>query len=420
MYIRHCDAKILYFSFFKPKPVSSIKDSADLVWFNTDGNETRNKETRPEANYTLYHFIGGFGSKETGGKIKCVSYIVPGGLLRLPYIGFCLVSSRATVLWNCNARKKLILGLTVSESKSCKTNDKLYMQILVIWICAKLNYILLAFNLAFVVRLWYSLKVKINNNSINRCCFKLSCGYKNWFAATNVFWMIWRVQETGHLDTQWRNHVPYLCIITNYICYICQTGSLYMMALSSHERFKALSKPLMKPANRPVQIVIGFIMGLFTSSINLTNILTVDDPDVAKTCKMRNGNMSEASLLFLLICKILNLCLVYIVPAIFLICCNIATLVTINKKIYLTNSCMNRYKYKLNYNISFVVLCSLGMVCCLPKPILELLMVQRIFSSSDGTLTRSTGEVIADGVFMNLTVIAFMLNTAVGMKYSVH
>ena len=329
-------------------------------------------------------------------------------MLTIPTKVFCAIDT-AQAIPHCDIELDTQIQLTFG--KTCSPDFPLYDQMLVIWICAKLNYLLLLLNLAFLIKLWYSL-----GTHREKC--RLATSYKSWFVASNMLWIIWRLQETVHLDTEWRSQCPYLCIVTNYLCYICQTGSLYMMALSSFERFQAIARPLTRTVTRTPCIAIGFLVGLLTSCINLANILTINDIAVAKTCHMRSNYITMRSLLFMLLCKILNLCLVYIIPAIFLICCNVATLVSINKKAYLEDSCTNHYKDKLNHNLIFVVLCSLAIVCCLPKPILELLMVGKMFSSADGSLGRSTGEVIADGVFINLTVIAFMLNTAVGIKYS--
>ena len=393
-------------SFFKKVLISERdgnKSMIDREKFAELANDTENR---------LLIFIG---EREERNHILCMTYLKPGGLLTRPMTGHYYFSSVNVQ----HSISNLLRGdyLHRRTGQTCEYEEELLRQILVMWICTKLNLALLALNLAYVLIIWCFLFNKSGRAyGMTR--------YRHWFAMTDIVWIIWRCQESVHLDTQWRDHLPYLCIITNYVCYICQTGSLYMMSISSYERFQAIARPLLQTNKRAVTTLLmissGFLVGFFTSSINLANILTMTDPSAPKTCHMRNSKMTEQSLLFVVLCKILNLVLVYIFPAILLICCNIATLVFINRKAHLQHSCTTRkYKETLNYNLGFIVLCSLGIICCLPKPILELLMAQKMYSSTDGEMDRSMGEVIADGVFMNLTVIAFMLNTAVGMRYSV-
>ena len=348
--------------------------------------------------------------------IACLSYLILGRLTRLPTEGVCRVSNISALSVNdmkhqCGLSglgNKLHVQVTTGSMDTCFLSPELWRQVKVTWVCAKLNYGLLGFNMITSVCVWLRLKFVCKSKS----------KFMHWSLLSNLLWIVWSSQETVHVDTRWRDDQPYVCMFTGSLGYTSESLSLYLMVGASLERMRALISPYRwnNTRRKVLSLVCGILVGLLCSLLNIAAVLEMNNLTVAQTCELESD---EESLEFLLIVKICSVLFIYMVPCCVLVYCNIAVLITMKKKTSTgmrTSQRRHQNFQKATRRLCFILVSSLLIMFYLPKAIFDL---KRAFELHFGSgVDKSSGEILADGVLNNLTVCSLLLNTVIGMKFS--
>ena len=217
--------------------------------------------------------------------------------------------------------------------------------------------------------------------------------------------------------------IPICACSPTSVCYVSEAQCLYLFAYSSLERYHAVAAPLKwrttnTTAARRLAIVVGFVVGMISSTLNIIMISIMDDKDIMKTCTITElPSQQTLPLHFLIGIKFINLLCVYCLPCSVLILANIFIIVAGKHRSTIRSSKTRRTNKKLSYVFSFLVFSSLFMMCCLPRPIFDLNLAFDVLETI--VISMSPREMIADAVIWNLTTLAFALNTVVGMRYTV-
>ena len=228
----------------------------------------------------------------------------------------------------------------------------------VTWVLAKMNYCLLTAIFLLIICLYVRWTCQHGAHQRYRKKFFLPL-----LVTVNIVWLIWRLQETLQWEINWRENYPYLCMFTNSVCYVSEAQCLYLFAYSSLERCHAVAAPLKWRATnttvaRRLAIVVGFVVGMISSTLNIILISTMDDKDIMKTCTITElPSQQTLPLHFLIGIKIINLLCVYCLPCSVLILANIAIIVAGKYRNRIKSSRTRRNK-KLSYIFGFLVFSS--------------------------------------------------------------
>ena len=298
----------------------------------------------------------------------------------------------------------------VAKVEDCLIDDGIAFANKFLGLLAKLNYFMigcdfLAIIVVIIIWEWRSGK---NTKRHFTCAF----------VCMNIIWMIWRLQETLNWDTNWRSNHPYLCIFTNYVAYSAEAGILYMFACTSLHRYQAVARPLRwRSRSMPrfldaSAIITGILVGIIISTLNLIALLDMGDRHIKQFCSF-NNDAANIPLLFIMVVKVLNLGLVFVLPFLVTLVSNSAMFIVLlmaKKKVV-------RSKNHSKFNWKFLVLSCVIIAFCLAKPATELKLAVETYQN--GRLAgRGPGDIIVEGVMWNLTTLAYMINTLAGIKYS--
>ena len=250
------------------------------------------------------------------------------------------------------------------------------------------------------------------------------------FLLSNYMWVLWRLQETLEWDLRWRQyHVPYVCLFTNTFFYLSQSEALYLFAFSSGWRFYAVFSPLkwqqkMKGGvlHRLVVPSVGVLVAAVCSALNILAALLTRDSSVLRLCRFPVLPDDLEKLVFSV--KVASTLLVHVMPCCLVIGWNIA-LVSHSRHHFLqrqksrfrhcASSTMKREQQKLKRNLVLCLISALLVLLCLPAPVIELWKACVVYLA-DGMADHNAH--LADTFLCNLTVIAMLLNTLAGLRFS--
>jgi hypothetical protein len=356
-------------------------------------------------------------ASDTEDDITCISFLKMGSINQRPVEGVCQVEgSRNASLYEMSARCGFLqqdsrLHLDVQRTSSghaCQRHGSIGAQMKVTWLCAKINYALIGVNIMVTTCMWLLLKNKKRRRQGR--CYRL-------FACCNVLWLAWCTQETLNTDNQWRDDLPYSCVFTGSLGYISYSMALYLMTASSVLRQRAIMSTMkVSPGNsaryRWLALAFGAAIGTLCSLLNISALVTMPEAQVARRCQVQGVDSME----FLLVAKITSVVFVHLVPCFTLMATNAISVFALKRLPQNSNGSSMKRRGKAVKNLQFILLCSLLVVCYLPKPLFDL---QRAIEMLCGAPSRvSYNQAVAEGVLGNLTVIAILLNTLTGMKFS--
>ena len=393
--------------------------SSVTVPYEYVSNDTEHKTYFPSHNVTDYKHM-----YPASHNVTCISYLILQRVSQKPHEGVCDVDdtgnrSLTDMIRSCGLSghgNKLQISIH-RNSGSCQNTHELWREMRITWICAKLNYGLMGINMITLMVVWLIMK-------------RRKPKYMHWFVLSNMLWVVWRMQETVHVDTRWRDEISYLCIFTGYLGYTSQSVSLYLMAGTSIERMQMIMCPFKSQRshktrsvdNTVATLAFGFLVGIVCSVLNAAAVVLMKDPLVARMCQLSSIHADD-SLEFLLFVKIFSVMFIYVVPCAMLAYCNMAALVARKKQMSESGiraslqNYMKRQK-RATMRLSFILFCSALIIISLPNPIFDLQNAFELYFSGE-LGKRSQVKEIAEGVLTNLTVLAFLLNTVVGMKFSI-
>ena len=354
------------------------------------------------------------------------------GILQPPRIHYCIhyiqrgeAVSMKQALEHCSWTDSPFTRLQqVAETELCQKSSEgqLLKARYIVWVLAKLNYLLIA----VVSLLLISFVLRWNCKWRNRQSHHPQKFFHPVLATTSIVWLTWRLQETMHSENNWRESYPYLCLFTNSVCYVSEALCLYMFAASSLERYQAVARPLkwravnIRSLHNSVIIVAG-VIGSGGSLLNIILLTAQGDVKIMQTCSFPSVTLLRP-LHFLIAIKILNLAFVYCCPCVVLVAANVAILLASRKRKHHVRSTRRIHKKKMSYILRFLVFSSLFMLCCLPEPIFDLKLaidgVSKVQPTTASVGSFNVWEIIADAVIWNLSTVAFALNTIVGMQYT--
>ena len=307
----------------------------------------------------------------------------------------------------------------VNASGTCTRNEEIHTQ-KVLWGCAKVNYSILGGDIVVVCVMLIRYQLIKGTKTSRR--------YILAFVLMNLVWVTWRLQETLDWDMNWRANNPYACIFTNYVRYGVEAGVLYRFACTSLHRLHAVARPL-KWRSRPIPQLLdaaaissGVLVGLIISTLNLMALLYMGDDQIVKFCRFTH-DAAKTPLHFLMVVKVLNLLLVFVLPFMGIILSNGAMFVAFQmskkKMACIRQTSRKCRKQSATFSWMFLFASCIIIACCLATPTTELKLAAETHQS--GRLAeRSAAESIAQGVLWNLTSFAYMMVTLTGIKHSPH
>ena len=341
-----------------------------------------------------------------------------GTLLRKPKLHFCKEEKYTPLMKSlqyCEQSFGPVFHVEqVTNPEQCYSNREagLLKAQSVSWVLAKINYGLVLSTCLLIT----GLTVLWRHYSRKRYRKKF---FLPFLVTVNIMWLMWRLQETLQWESRWRDDHAYLCMVTNFICYLSEAQSLYLLAYSSLERYHAVAAPLMwltfnKTRARQLAILMGGITGIIGSLLNIIFVFLANDSTIMKTCTI-SQYLDKHLMNFLIAIKIINLVCVYCLPCVGLAAANIAIMFAGKHKHRQIRS-SRRQPQNMSYVYPSLIFSSLFMLCCLPRPIFDLKLAFDMVHT--GEVTVSAGEIVTDGIIWNLTTLAFVLNTVMGMRYA--
>ena len=281
------------------------------------------------------------------------------------------------------------------------------------WVLAKVNYVLLC--MLPVVTLSLTVRIKRVEAPVYNKWRYLWC-----VSVLHILWVIWRLQETLHWDTQWRRNVQYSCIFTNTAYYWIEAVAQYLFACTSVERFYAIHAPLLwfrmksHQGYKKQTAACGFVTGTLCSLLNISAVYT---SALFQTCQL--SDPSGAPVRFLIFVKSLNLTLIYLLPCTCLLAFNIAMICATRNAIqkFREGRSLQQSRKRVTLKVSFLVLLSAFMVFCLPSPIYELIMTVNLIYPGV-SIYKSAANIITEAILWNINTIAFTMNITVALFFS--
>ena len=355
----------------------------------------------------------------------CVILISYGSVFAKPSYRMCFVS--LNVSDNVTSEAAAACGFDtddknwhISVSKSpghgqcAQTSGSYFLQFKVKWVGNKIKYVMYGTSIVFFLAAL----------SFRRYLGGQNSKFKLIFVLCNVVWVMWGLQETLQQETMFRDRLPYSCIAMYYIQYLSQTTSLYLFTCLSVVRLYSVVSPLQHRCGssslgklKCLVVVLAVTVGSACATLNLASILTLQDIAAKKTCRLSVSDSVDEYLGFALIVKVLTLILVFLLPCIILVCSNVATIVHLKKSPKVPIRRSRKNVRNLNMNLFIILFSSIFVLCCLPKPVLDVHMVSKVYITGADADTK-LAEVISEVVFANLGILAFVISTVVGIRYS--
>ena len=341
-----------------------------------------------------------------------------GSVLRKPKLHFCKEEKYAPLMKSLQHCEQILGPIfhveQVTNPEQCYNNREagLLKAQSVSWVLAKINYGLVLSTCLLIT----GLMVLWRHYSRKRYRKKF---FLPFLVTVNVMWLLWRLQETLQWESRWRDDYAYLCMVTNSVCYLSETQSLYLFAYSSLERYHAVAAPLMwltfnKTRARQLAILMGGIIGIIGSLLNIIFVFLVNDSTIMKICTI-SQYLDKHLMNFLIAIKIINLVCVYCLPCVALTAANIAIIFAGKHKRRQIRS-SRKQPHRVSYVYPLLTFSSLFMLCCLPRPIFDLKLTFDMVHT--GEVTMNAREIVTDGIIWNLATLAFALNTVMGMRYA--
>ena len=282
----------------------------------------------------------------------------------------------------------------------------------VTWYLAKTNYLIILGPVGFT----------LTHKTLRRMkSSKKSAHFISVFVVSTA-WQIWRLQETLHWEIRWQWLCPYTCVVTNYLQYLTEAVSLYLFACTAFLRYKAIAEPLMsfvKQKGKQMNVAsigLGCVVAIICSSLNTVALGRMTDPSILRKCIIEDA--AKENLAFLIAAKTISTVLIYIVPCLLILSCNIAMVTVIKRTSRQAKRNFRRpTSKKTKLVITFILLSSLVIVCCLCNPLYDL------YKAVDAVYyDESTGaayvDVLLTGIMWHITSVAYALNGVVTIQYS--
>ena len=300
-----------------------------------------------------------------------------------------------------------------TSNTSCIKNPRYFFTVQMKWFGCKLNYLFAVFSV--IMCLYLGKQFYVDRYSKSKIMLLLC----------NAIWVLWRLLETLHEDTKWKDKFSYMCLAMHFIQTFSQTMSLYLLSGISTERLYAVASPIHYRHNMKnrgyrmyIFVTVALVVGVLCYALNIASVLTMNDKQVRQTCRLSVSDSASEYLGFTVAAKVFTLVFVFVLPCIMLIYSNLAIIIHIKKptNTLITSSVRGKSVKKLDQNLSILFLSSVFILCCLAKPILDIHMAARVHSNGNG-VERSVGEVTAKVVFVNLEIVASAISTLVGVRF---
>ena len=301
---------------------------------------------------------------------------------------------------------------SVVEAKECLYDETVFANML-LWMLAKINYLIIGCNVLAIVVV--CIKWKWSRRKKTKRYFIGA------FAVVNIIWMSWRLQETLNYDIKWRSKYLYLCIFTSYVQYCAEAVILYMFACTSLHRLQAIAhsrqwySPSVPRFLNASAIAAGIMVGIIISTLNLIALFDMLDTHIKQFCSF-SSDATSLPLLFMLVIKALNLGLVFGIPFFVTLVSSIAMLIAV----LMTKKIVQRSPKRKNlakFSWKFLFLSGVIIAFCLAKP--ATILALAVETHQNGKLAnKNPVAIIVEGVMWNLTTLAYMIVTLVGIKYS--
>jgi hypothetical protein len=342
-----------------------------------------------------------------------------GSFSKMPAITQCVLQHNRTTthsyLPRCHKNSILITSATQGVCAVEMTYHR------AAWLLAKFNYGLILLATMFVIV--PSAHTRVQKKGTVQCSLV--------FAATSVVWMAWRLQENFNWDNKWQASVPYICVATNTLRYLMEGIALFLFSSTSMERYLALAGSFVLRVRRKrqvrsprVAVLVGATTGGLCSLLNSLVLCFMTSPSalLLKTCSVPRE--LAVNLVPLIVAKVLSLLVMYLVPCCVMCAANIAVSRSIRRKSNQNlGRCSKKRPTKKTEMISgFLVFSSIFMVCCVSKPIFEVYVAIQIHvseaASSSSVDTADAIGLILDVITWNLTTVAYVINTVMGLRYT--
>jgi hypothetical protein len=169
-------------------------------------------------------------------------------------------------------------------------------------------------------------------------------------------------------------------------------------------------------------VAVGVVTGALCSLLNIMALCIVSSsqpsPVLLKTCKLPRD--VTGNLVPLIVAKVLSLLAIYLVPCVTMVTANIIMSRNVNRKANQSIRRSNNKSQRRNRTkviSGLLVFSSIFMVCCMSKPVFELYLAIRIHV--DVPLEdRETKGMLLDAITWNLTTLAYVINTVLGIRYA--
>jgi hypothetical protein len=163
-------------------------------------------------------------------------------------------------------------------------------------------------------------------------------------------------------------------------------------------------------------ISVGLLLGVIISTLNLITLLVTDDQQAQQFCRFTE-NLIGIPMKFIVVVKILNLCLVFVLPFLVTVASNVMMLVGLHMSRKPTMNTHGRDNSRKHFSWMFLIISSVIIIFVLAKPITELLLAVKTFNSGQLSGVDYKG-IIAEGMLWNLTTLTYMLVSLAGITYS--
>ena len=352
-----------------------------------------------------------------------------GSISRMPSIGSCIMESVNTTNntlqryiapseGRCDAQSHVVFAINATFLCFESPHTTVIAYFKSAWMLAKVNYGLILLTTLCVIT------PTLHNRIVQHQRYKSRSGFV--FGVLNLFWMIWRLQETLHWDTQWQQNIPYICVVTNTLRYIVEGMAMFLFAWTSLERYQAIAGPLIaNPSERKNKLtltvgIIGILAGGICSVLHIVALFTITGtPTLLETCSIPTS--ASGNLTLLIVAKVISLAAIYLVPCIVMSAANIAMSRSVKRKAKQElGRCYSKKqtRSKTTRILNFLVFSSLFMVFCVSKPIFEVYVAVKIHVGASAWGRDVSIGVLLDSITWNLTVIAFTINTVLGLLYT--
>ena len=246
------------------------------------------------------------------------------------------------------------------------------------------------------------------------------------YGVLNLAWLLWRLQETLHWETNWQNKLPYICLFFESLNYMLESLSLYLFASISYERYQVVAHPILSLVRKHIiksktfAICTGCVMGMVISVLNFITLFRFRDTYTRKTCTVVDA--SEEDLSFGIALKSVKLFLIYLLPCLIMVSTNISFVYTVHKRFknpskFESQNMSSTPLTKTCFTLGFILISSILMFSCVTKPLFELYLNVLLHFEGESLYIFTIDNVI-QGIIWNISTVGFGLNTIIAICFT--